>query len=76
MKDNFNPDTIVEEVCQKFVNRAEVGYKKYNATMDRNDLTMDQWLEHAQEEAMDFVLYITKIRKELSAKKFCECPQL
>ncbi len=75
-KDSFTPDTIVEEVCQKFADRAMVGYKKYNATMDRDDLTMDQWLEHAQEEAMDFILYITKIRKELSAKKFCECPQL
>jgi hypothetical protein len=75
-KDSFTPDTIVEEVCQKFVDRAMVGYKKYNATMDRDDLTIDQWLEHAQEEAMDFILYITKIRKELSAKKLCECPQL
>jgi hypothetical protein len=72
----FTKDTIVAEVCQKFVDRSDVGYKKYNATMDRDDLTIDQWLEHAQEEAMDFVLYITKIRKELSAKKLCECPQL
>ena len=75
MKDNFTPDTVVEEVRQKFAERAQKGYNKYNATMDRNDLSIDQWLEHAQEEAMDFILYITKIRKELSAKKFCECPK-
>ena len=73
-KDNFTPDTIVEEVRQKFAERAQKGYDKYNATMDRDDLTIDQWLEHAQEEAMDFILYITKIRKELSALKICGCP--
>ena len=74
MKDNFTPDTIVEEVRQKFAERAQKGYDKYNATMDRNDLSIDQWLEHAQEEAMDFILYITKIRKELSTLKICGCP--
>ena len=43
--------------------------------MDRDDLSIDEWLEHALEEAMDFTLYITKIRKELASKRFCECPK-
>ncbi len=68
-------DSVVEEVREKFAARAMKGYEKYNASMDRKDLTIDEWLEHAQEEAMDFILYITKIRKELAAKKFCECPK-
>ena len=71
----FFTDSVVEEVRQKFADRAAKGYDKYNATMDRDDLSIDQWLEHAQEEAMDFILYITKIRKELSAKKLCENPK-
>lgn len=69
-------DSVVEEVRQKFADRAAKGYAKYNATMDRDDLSIDEWLEHAQEEAMDFILYITKVRKELAAKKFCECPKM
>ena len=69
-------DSVVEEVREKFADRAMKGYTKYNATMDRDDLSIDEWLEHAQEEAMDFILYITKIRKELAAKKFCECPNV
>jgi hypothetical protein len=69
-------DSVVEEVRQKFADRAMKGYTKYNATMDRDDLSIDEWLEHAQEEAMDFILYITKIRKELASKKFCECPNV
>ena len=68
-------DSIVKEVMEKFADRAQTGYAKYNATMDRDDLSIDEWLQHAQEEVMDFILYITKIRKELNSKMFCECPK-
>jgi hypothetical protein len=73
MADQYKLDNIVTEVIEKFETRAQVGYQKYSATMDRDDLTIDQWLEHAQEEAMDFILYITKIRKELAGKSSCNC---
>ena len=69
----FQVDSVVAEVIEKFQSRAQKGYEKYSATMDRDDLDIDQWLKHAQEEAMDFILYITKVRRELSGKKFCEC---
>jgi hypothetical protein len=56
-------DSIVQEVVQKFESRAKVGWDKYGHDLDRTDLSLDEWLQHAQEEAMDFILYITKIRK-------------
>ena len=43
------------------LNRAEVGKKKYNTTMDRKDLTELEWLKHAQEEAMDLSIYLEKL---------------
>lgn len=58
-------DSIVQEVIQKFESRAKMGWDKYGHDLDRTDLTLDQWLQHAQEESMDFILYITKIRKIL-----------
>jgi hypothetical protein len=58
-------DSIVQEVVQKFETRAKMGWDKYGHDLDRTDLTLDQWLQHAQEESMDFILYITKIRKIL-----------
>ncbi len=73
MAEQYKLDSIVTEVINKFETRAQIGYQKYSATMDREDLTMNQWLEHAQEEAMDFILYITKIRRELAEKSFCKC---
>ena len=57
-------DTIVESVLDKYKSRSEVGIKKYNTTLDRNDLSFLDWLTHLQEEMMDSTLYIEKIMKE------------
>jgi len=61
----FKLDSIVQSVIDNFATRAEFGKTKYGTDLDREDLTVDQWLEHAQQEAMDFILYITKVRKIL-----------
>lgn len=64
----FQPDSIVKSINEKLVDRAEVGYNKYNATMDRDDLTTDEWINHAMEEMMDMLLYMEKLRVELKNK--------
>jgi len=56
-------DTIVQSVIEQFKQRSEVGIKKYNTTLDREDLTRLEWLQHAQEEAMDLILYLEKLKK-------------
>ena len=58
-------DSIVEELIEKYVERAEIGKAKYNMTMDRDDLSISEWVNHAQEEAMDLSIYLTKIKREL-----------
>jgi succinate dehydrogenase flavin-adding protein (antitoxin of CptAB toxin-antitoxin module) len=58
-------DTILESVLTKFRQRSEVGQRKYNTTLDRKDLTLIEWLNHAQEEAMDLCLYLEKIKQTL-----------
>lgn len=61
-------DSIVEKVIEKFKQRSEVGVKKYNTTLDREDLTELEWIEHAQCESMDFILYLEKL-KQIQLKK-------
>jgi hypothetical protein len=34
-------------------------------TLDRKDMTPLQWIKEAQHEAMDFILYLEKLHKEL-----------
>jgi succinate dehydrogenase flavin-adding protein (antitoxin of CptAB toxin-antitoxin module) len=61
-------DTILESVLTKFRQRSEVGQRKYNTTLDRKDLSLIEWLNHAQEEAMDLCLYLEKIKTMLNDK--------
>ena len=56
-------DSIVESVISKFQDRSNVGIQKYGTTLDRNDLTTLEWINHAQEEAMDFILYLEKLKQ-------------
>jgi hypothetical protein len=52
---------IEEKVIAKIRQRAEVGEKKYNTTMERGDLTYDEWLQHLQEELLDACVYLEKL---------------
>lgn len=57
-------DSIVESVIASFKNRSAAGLKKYGTTLDRNDLSRLEWLQHLQEELMDAVLYLEKLKKQ------------
>ena len=67
-------DSIVAAVIQKFKQRSEAGIKKYGKTLDRDDLSPEDWIQHAQEEHMDAILYLEKLKKELSKGKGCVHP--
>ena len=67
-------DSIVMTVIDKFITRAEFGKNKYGTDLDREDLTMLEWINHAQEEHMDAILYLEKIRN-LETRRITENPQ-
>jgi len=52
-------DKIVDEVVKKYQVRSEVGIAKYGTTLENNN--KDNYLLHAQEEAMDLSLYLQKL---------------
>jgi hypothetical protein len=69
-KDNLSSpevkgDTIVEDVINKFRKRSEAGMLKYNTTLDRTDLSTLDWITHLQEELMDAILYVERLKKEI-----------
>ncbi len=59
-------DKIIEQVINKIKSRSDVGYKKYGVTLQDDDQTLDKWLTHIQEELMDAVNYIEKVKSVLS----------
>ena len=57
-------DSIVNNVIESFIERSNVGFTKYGTNLDRKDLSVLEWIQHAQQEAMDFVLYLEKLKQE------------
>ena len=53
---------VEDEVCEEIQERAKVGLNKYGVTMERDDLTHDEWLEHLQHELMDAIVYLQRLR--------------
>jgi hypothetical protein len=62
-------DTVVESIIEKFRQRSAVGIKKYNTTLDRTDLSEEQWCNHLLEEMMDAILYCYRLREQLKNNK-------
>jgi hypothetical protein len=62
-------DSIVDSIIDRFVERAQVGMKKYGTNLDRTDLSLEQWLEHSIEEQLDNILYMQRALKELREAK-------
>jgi hypothetical protein len=60
-EDNF--DSIVESVLCKYKDRANIGLTKYGTNLDRTDLNTKDWIEHLQQELMDAVLYLEKLKQ-------------
>ena len=59
-KDKPKTDPIVNKVLESFKQRSKVGIEKYGTTLEDNNT--DDYLQHLQEELMDAILYIEKLK--------------
>lgn len=64
-------DPVVERVVDKFVSRSDVGFAKYGVTLNDDKSNLFAWINHLQEELMDAVLYMQKL-KETSTEEMQE----
>ena len=56
---------VEDEVCDIIQTRAkkvQATDKYAGATMERDDLTHDEWLEHLQHELRDAIVYVQRLR--------------
>jgi hypothetical protein len=71
-------DSVVLSVVEKFRQRSEFGQKKYGTNLDRTDLSFLDWVNHMQEELMDAILYLQKMKQvnlENARQKCLSCDQ-
>lgn len=62
-------DSIVEAVRADLLRRSHVGIAKYGVTLDRTDLTLRDWLQHAYEETLDQANYLKRAIVEIDNAK-------
>jgi len=62
-----SPDSNVESVRERLLQRSIVGLAKYGVTTERTDLDDIQWLNHLLEELCDASVYVQTIIKRLEA---------
>jgi hypothetical protein len=62
-------DSIVDSIIDKFVERATFGKAKYNTNLDRQDLSLEDWLEHSIQEKLDDILYMQKALTTIREQK-------
>jgi hypothetical protein len=62
-------DSVVSSVLNQFTTRALMGKAKYGVDLDRTDLTLLEWIEHAKQEHMDAILYLEKIKQIASGEE-------
>lgn len=64
MNQDKSIDSNVEAVREQMRQRAEFGLQKYGVTTERTDLTIMDWIQHAQDEAMDLCVYLERLKQE------------
>jgi len=58
----FPPSKTEQAVIDMIRIRSVVGAYKYKTTMDRTDLTLSEWAQHAQEELLDGAQYLERVK--------------
>ena len=61
-------DSVVQTIVERFESRAAFGRQKYGTDLDRTDLSLLEWVEHAKQEHMDAILYLEKLKQTLKGK--------
>ena len=62
-------DPLVQRILERFAKRSENGIKKYGKTMLQANKSIAQWIDDAQEESWDKIVYLEKIKIELQKKE-------
>ena len=57
-------DSIVTSIIKQFKERSAAGKTKYGTDLDRTDLSLLEWIEHAKQEHMDAILYLEKLKQQ------------
>jgi len=61
-------DLVVEAVRDDLLRRSQIGIAKYGVTLERTDLNLRDWLQHAYEEHLDAANYLRRAIMEMDGE--------
>ncbi len=59
-------DPVVNRVLAKFTRRSDEGMQRFGVSMADADKPVLEWIEDAQEELMDAILYLEKLKERFN----------
>jgi|TARA_R110000787_G_scaffold35790_2_gene91684 hypothetical protein len=62
---DYPQDSTIERVLNNFKDRADNGMIKYGTSMAGNKGNLMYWIQNLQEELMDSVAYVERIKQDL-----------
>jgi hypothetical protein len=60
-KTNKMNSKIIDSIIEDLESREKKGLETYGTTVDRNDLTQEEWMQHLYEELLDSAVYLKKL---------------
>jgi uncharacterized protein YdiU (UPF0061 family) len=60
-----NEDKIILQNVLSLLERSKVGMEKYNVTLEKNNLSSLEWLEHLRQELLDAANYTQTLKERL-----------
>ena len=64
-------------VCREIAKRQFLGLNKYGTSVEDNPLKLQEWANHARDEALDLAIYLQRIIQEIDRAKsgvIRDCP--
>lgn len=65
IEDQILANTALREIQELLKNQTAKGIAKYGKTVDPMDYTIIEWIEHARQELMDELVYLTVLKQKL-----------
>ncbi len=62
------PQGTESRVCDDITERQALGIAKYGTTVEGNQASFREWLQHAYEEALDLAIYLKRSIEKLDEK--------
>ena len=61
----INKNVILSNVLQLLIDQTEKGVKKYGNTVNPDDYSLIEWINHTQQELADAIVYLETTKQKL-----------